>query len=347
MSVRTGRIASVRMLVVVLVGTLAVSLGIGSAGADNGLPSAGGTLWVTNQSTNTVAVYDAGTGAVLGLIPVGVKPIGVVAPHGTGEMYTPDEGSDTVSVIDKGCLCVVTTIPVGSKPHHMSQSANGNYVYAAEFGTNKVAVVNTRADTLVVEYVAGPAAARTHAVWASTDGKTLLVTNTVVNTIAGLDARSGEILWTVPVDDNPSEVLGASDGKLAYVTVRGEDAVKVVDTVTGTIVGQIAVGDQPDTMQPTPNGKTLVVALRGNPGIITLVDTGTLEATQIATPYVTTGHNAISANGRYSFFAAKEPGGVAVVEHDSSTLVATYPFPGGGRPPRIFHEPSRPMGAGS
>mgnify|MGYP001301462635 CR=1 FL=1 len=94
-------------------------------------------------------------------------------------------------------------------------------------------------------------------------------------------------------------------------------------------------------------GKTLVVALRGNPGIITLVDTGTLEATQIATPYVTTGHNAISANGRYSFFAAKEPGGVSVVEHDSSTLVATYPFPGGGRPHGIFYEPSRLMGAGS
>ena len=42
-----------------------------------------GTVWVTNQTLNTVAAYEARTGELLRTVNVGARPIGVVAPPGS------------------------------------------------------------------------------------------------------------------------------------------------------------------------------------------------------------------------------------------------------------------------
>jgi YVTN family beta-propeller protein len=301
--------------------------------------AANGTLWVTNRPLNNVTVFDSGTGDVLGTIPVGDVPIGVTAPPGTEKVYVSNDTPDTVSVIDKSSLSVVETIPMGDRPHHMTHSPNGKFVYVAEFGANTVGVIDTDSDTVVAHYTAGTAVARTHAVWVTRDGKTLYVTNSVEDTIAALDAQTGAPLWTLPVGTNPSEILVTPDGKTGYVTVRGEDKVKVVDLTVPEIVGEVVVGVEPDTLQLTPDLKTLVVALRGTPAQVALVDTRTLAVTPVTiTPGATTGHQWLSANGSYTFVAVEDPGSVAVILNSTATVVAIYPYPGGGRPHGVFHE---------
>ena len=79
-------------------------------------------------------------------------------------------------MIDARRLEVVKTIPTGPRPHHIAASRNGHFVYFGEFGTNKVGVIDTRSDSLVAEYVAGPPEARTHAVSVTRDGKSVLNT---------------------------------------------------------------------------------------------------------------------------------------------------------------------------
>jgi len=304
--------------------------------------AANGTLWVTNRPLNNMTVFDSGTGDVLSTIPVGEVPIGVTAPPGTGKVYVSNDTPDTVSVIDKLSLSVVATITMGDRPHHMTHSPNGKFVYVAEFGANTVGVIDTDSDTVIAHYTAGTAAARTHAVWITRDGKTLYATNSVENTISSLDAQTGTLLWSLAVGENPSEILVTPDGKTGYVTVRGEDKVKVVDLTVPEIVGEVVVGVQPDTLQLTPDLKTLVVALRGTPAEVALVDTRTLQVTQVAiSPGTTTGHQWLSANGRYTFVAVEDPGSVAVILNSTATVVTIYPYPGGGRPHGVFHEPSQ------
>ncbi len=308
------------------------------------LPGASGTLWVTNTVTNDVAVFDAATGELLALIPVSSKPIAVIAPHGTGKVYISVEGSNAVSVISKSTLSVVATIPTGPKPHHIGASPNGKFVYVAEFGTNKVGVIDTDTDTLVGEWVTSESAqAGTHAVDVTRDGKTLLAANSVANEIAALDALTGEWLWTLSVGATPSEVLASHNGKLAYVSIRGEDMVRVIDLEQRAIIGEVYVGDQPDTLQLSANGKMLAIGLRGTPAQLATVDVGgdpSVDWIEIAG--TTTGHNALSANGHYSFIAV-EGGtpGVAVIDHLTQEVVDMYPYPGGGKPHGVFYEPAQ------
>ena len=75
------------MRIIVLLAALLASLAL-TAGPAGGhrhpsqLPR--GTVWVTdkNPTAGTVAAFDARSGELRGLIPVGVSPIGIVAPRG-------------------------------------------------------------------------------------------------------------------------------------------------------------------------------------------------------------------------------------------------------------------------
>lgn len=341
-----------------------VLFGVGLVGGAAGLPAlrgASGTLWVTNRTGDpgSVTVFDAGTGDVIGTITVGSRPTGILAPSGTGKVYVsngaPGNHANTISVISKDTLSVIATIDTGpgSDPHHMAQSRDGRFVYVALFGTRTVAVIDTATDTVVRTLEAsGNAAAKTHAVWVSADGRTVYATNSLGSspasppgTVSAIDVTTGTRLWELVVGQNPSEILVTNDGKIAYVTVRTEDVVKVLDLTTSppTISATVPIGDQPDTLLLTNDNKTLVVTLRGT-AAVTLMDTRTLETRTVPVAGTTTGHHWLSANGRYSFVAVvggNGQSGIAVIDSVTGVVVRSYLLPGVADPHGVFFEPSR------
>lgn len=329
-----------------------------AASAPSHLPSASGTLWVTDRTgaLGSVKVFDAGTGTAIGTVTVGTKPTGVLAPHGTDKIYV-SNGSpgNTVSVISKDSLAVVATIGTGagSDPHHMAQHADGRFVFVALFGTRTVAVINTSTGTLAKTLVASSnPSAKTHAVWVSSDGTTLYATNSLGSspssppgTVSAIDLATGMLSWEVVVGRNPSEVLVTNNDKTAYVTVRTENVVKVLDltTVPPIVSATVPIGSQPDTLQLTNDNKTLVVALRGSPAA-TLMDTRTFDTRTVSVAGTTTGHHWLSANGRYTFVAVvgtSGQSGVAVIDNRTAVVLRTYLLPGVADPHGVFFEPSR------
>ena len=330
-----------RRLVLLLVA--ATMLGTSAAQArSSAQPGLRGTVWVANKATNDVAVFDASTGAVT-TIPVGKNPNSVVVA--AGKAYVSNEDDNSVSVISTASRAVVATIPTGLKPHHIRSSRDGKRVYVAEYGTNKIGVIDTASDRLLDEYTMNDdPATLTHAPWITFDGKTLLGTDQFVDKISAVDAATGQFLYSLPVGILPSEILATRDGKTAFVSVRAENAVKSIDLASHTVTGHVDVGTQPDTLQLSPDGKTLIVALRGTPAQISYVDVSsglTLAATvDVAGAGTLAGHNGLSANGRYSFvaFEGGSAPGLAVVDNGSRTVIATYAYPGGGKPHGVFYD---------
>ena len=100
----------------------------------------------------------------------------------------------------------------------------------------------------------------------------------------------------------------------------------------------------PDTLRLTNDGGTLVVTLRGTPAQISLMDTHSFAVQLVNIPgHTTTGHHWLSANGKYTFVAVESPGGLAVVDNESGTVRADYPYPvppGGNRPHGVFYTPA-------
>lgn len=338
---RKPALLRVALTAAALVGLLGVTAAAVSGARPLALKRAKGTVWVVERGLNTVTAFDAATGTPLKTLPVGIRPIGITGPRGTDKVYTADERSNQMTVISKDTLEVLKTIPMGLLPHHIMSSPNGKRIYVAEFGSNLVGVVDTETDTRITGFEASKnTAARTHAVWITDDGKTLYATNEITNDIAKLDARTGALLWNLPIGTRPSEILVTEDGKTAYVTVRNEDKVKVVDLTTnpGTIVAERFIGVQPDTMQLTKTG-TLVVGLRGIPAQMALMDTAALTVRFVDLPgHVTTGHQGLSAGDRFTFIAVETPGAIAVVDNEKAELVREFPYPGGPLPHGVFFD---------
>jgi DNA-binding beta-propeller fold protein YncE len=312
-----------------------------------------GTVFVTERALGSVAALDAATGDKLWMTKVGASPIGVTQPHGTDKVYSSDEGSNQMSVLDRGTGALLGTIPMGPLPHHLLAAQNGERIYVGEFGHNEIGVVDTSTDTRVAGWITSKLAdARAHAVWITDDGNDLFVTNsradrTQPGDVAHLDGRTGDLLCNTIVGPDPSEILVTNDGKTGYVSVRRENKIKELD-VRGdcpVLTGREAIiGTMPDTLRLTNDGNTLVVTLRGTPAQISLLDTDTFTVRLVNIPgHTTTGHHWLSANGKTTFVAVESPAGLAVVDNDSGTVLADYPYPappGGTRAHGVFYEPA-------
>lgn len=301
-----------------------------------------GTAWATSRGPDTVSAFDVTTGKVLATIPVGKAPMGLAIPRGTNKLYVGNEGSNTVSVISVPRREVIATIDIGSRPHHMYASPDGSRVYVAEFGTNKLAVIDTMTDSLAAEWTTGSSAERTHAPAPTDDGKTLYAINSVGNRLVALDARTGAIQWSMPTGDNPSELHISRDGRTGYLSVRNLDEIDVIDLVARTVVRRIPVGDQPDTVQIASDESFLVLALRATPAEVDVINLRTFAVSKIVfTGVRLTGHNWLSANGRYTFVSLDDPGGVGVIDHRTNSVIATWPYPGGGSVHGMFYDDPR------
>jgi DNA-binding beta-propeller fold protein YncE len=336
-------------LVSVLLASLITAAGLAGA-APQQIQS--GTVYVTERQLGSVTAYDAASGGVLWTTEVGAAPIGVVHPHGTDMVYSSDEGSNRMSVLDRRTGVLLGIIPMGSMPHHLSTSSNGKFIYVGEFGQNTVGVVDTSSNTSE-HWVANPLmTARTHATWITSNGKDLYATNSRADRsqpgdVAHFDAQSGQLLCNTMVGPDPSEIIATPNGKLGYVSVRRENKIKELD-LSGdcpVLTGREAIiGPMPDTLRLTNNLKTLVVTLRGTPAQISYLDTESFAVQIVLIPgHTVTGHHWLSANGKYTFVAVESPApGLAVVDNDSRTVVAEYPYPnppGGSRPHGVFYEP--------
>jgi DNA-binding beta-propeller fold protein YncE len=338
-------------MVLVMGGLAVVGAGAGAQAA-RGIPGASGTVFVTERQFGTAAAFDAATGEALWTAAVGASPIGIVQPRGTDKVYTSDEGPDQLTVLDRRTGAWLATIPMGPDPHHLNASADGGRIVVAEFGRGTVGVVDTALDLRVAGFTASLLPdARTHAVWITEDGRDLYATNTRVNRalpgdVAKLDAATGELLCNVTVGADPSEILAGKDGLTGYVSVRRENKVKELDLAGPCPVltaREAVVGTMPDTLRLTNDGRTLVVALRGNPAQVTLLDTHSFATQTVTIPgHATTGHQWLSANGRYTFVAVESPGGLAVIDNDTGAVVADHPYPtppGGARAHGVFYVP--------
>jgi DNA-binding beta-propeller fold protein YncE len=151
-------------------------------------------------------------------------------------------------------------------------------------------------------------------------------------------------------------VLVTPSGRIAYISIRGEDKIGVFRLAGAgpRKAAEVAVGDQPDTLQLTPDGKTLVVALRGTfpspsgtAARVDLIDTRSLRVTPVFIEgATTTGHQWLSPDGRYTYVAIESAAGaplapgVAVIDNRSAEVVATWAYPGGGRPHGVYLQPT-------
>ena len=90
------------------------------------------------------------------------------------------------------------------------------------------------------------------------------VTNGHSNDVSVLDIVRLEVVATIPVGHNPTDVRARPASTEVYVVATDANRVEVIDAVTRSVVASISVGQRPFFVEFSPDGKRAYVANSGS-----------------------------------------------------------------------------------
>ncbi len=316
-----------------------------------------GSVWVVNRDLGELTIFDARSGKTIRQLAVGAGAHDICISEQAHKAYITAETLNQVTTVDTRTL-EIDTIDVGPLPHHVEPSRDGKTIYVTlashtpSVGAPQYATINTEDNSVAYVTSSNNPLARSHGPYPSRDGQTVYIAHDTGDELTAIDTPTGTIDFSVAPIVRAEEVIPTRSGTFLWVSSRGDGSVKRIKIGRNAITESIPVGVQPESLMLTPSERTLVVSLRGMPAALAFVDTVnlSLEGTLPIGGTGTAGDLAVmTPDGRYVFatfdFAttsSTNKGGVAVVHVPTRTVVATWTYPGSGRPHGVWYSTRKP-----
>ncbi len=195
---------------------------------------------------NHIDVYrwDGTTPVLAKRVATGQTPSHLWIDSKSSTVYATMQDSDELIALDLASQAIKWRIKTGAMPADVFGLA----------GDKQLLVALTGGDALEVFDVSGKEPVRTrviktgvgaHAFRALGDGRHLLVSNRVANTVSQLDLQTLEVVRQFKVPGGPDCIEVSRDGQLMYVSSRWARKLSVVDLASGKLVRQVKVGKSP------------------------------------------------------------------------------------------------------
>jgi YVTN family beta-propeller protein len=150
----------------------------------------GRLLYVVCQASDELRVVDIQSGKVVGAVPVGHVPRGIVLSPNGRQIYVTNSWSDTVSVIDVATLRTVRTLPTGFEPTGIVSDRSGETLYVANRLSSDISVIDVSTGQEIKRLLAGRGASY---LALSADGKFVYSTHIYPNAGAFRTPPNSEI----------------------------------------------------------------------------------------------------------------------------------------------------------
>jgi len=159
-----------------------------------------GWLYVADWEQGSVAMLDAGSGALLAEVRGLHRPSGLALAG--GRLYVAETGADRLVLLDAESLERWGEIELGPAPYTLAASADGERVYVALAGSDQVAVVDTTQDEAIGRTALGGLGFPQDIVVDTTTGHVyvLYLLAPRYRNVAILDGRSGERVGLIVAD---------------------------------------------------------------------------------------------------------------------------------------------------
>jgi YVTN family beta-propeller protein len=178
--------------------------------------------------------------------------------------YVTNEGSDSVSVIDRALDQVVSVLAVGKAPRGITVTRDASQAFVVDAGASTLSIIDINTDR-VMHRTNLEAGANASEVAITPDGRKLYVTNTMLNNVSVIDARSFQTLRTIPVGFSPRALAPVPIGGGMLVANGGSNSVSLIDTSRDAVVTTIPVDFQPSNMAVDPSGSQAFVPHLASP----------------------------------------------------------------------------------
>lgn len=286
----------------------------------------GSRAYVTSQSSGTVTVLDAATGAVSGTFTAGSGSYAVAWSPDGQHAYLTHQLDDAVSVVDTASNTVAATVAVGAEPFGVAVSPDGARAYVSSAGAATVSVIDTASNTVTATV---PVGAEPHGVAVSPDGAHVYVAASGAQAVDVIDTASNTVSADVPVGHGVFGLALSADGSRLWTGNGGDDTVSVLDTAGRTVVSTVTVGANPFSVALSPDGKSAYASNYGD-GTLSVIATADRKVTSTVpvgtSPYAL----AVTPDGRRGYLADFAANAVTVLGFPLPVPVVTGVSPASG-----------------
>ncbi len=313
-------------------------IGCGEDGEeDEELLVASGTVYIVNGAAETISVFEPETSEMNNdVVPVGKWPNDIKIAD--GKVYVVNTGDNNVQIMDLA-LTEIDMIDIGEGTGPEKIDFVGDKAYVSCNYTAAVNVVDLASGQVTKSVDVGVAPWGVVAA-----GQKVYVCNTNAvfdadtgamsygdSTVSVIDSATDEVVATIDVEINPTEIAVSGDKVIVqctgnYVDIMGK--LSIIDTASDTVSQVIDLGTTPSGLAVSPSGKVYLTTFGGLLSVD--VDSGT-----VAGPLADFGGGSGLAfdgdgNGYISVPDWTGVGGDKLLVMDASeALIGTY-VPGGG-----------------
>jgi YVTN family beta-propeller protein len=177
-------------------------------------------------------------------IPTGKTPSHLWIDTKSTTAWVSMQDSDELVAIDLATQTLKWRVKTGSLPADVFGTPDDKTVLVGLTGGDVVEVydVTGKEGRLVKKIPTGQGA---HSFRAIGDGRHVLVSNRVANTISKIDYLTFAVVDTFPAPAGPDDMDISADGKTIMVASRWAKKLTVIDTASRKIVRQVSVGKSP------------------------------------------------------------------------------------------------------
>lgn len=177
-------------------------------------------------------------------VPTGRTPSHLWIDSKSTTVYSSMQDSDELVAIDLATQTIKWRTPTGLTPADVFGTADNKFLLVALTGSDSVEVYDVSGmqpqRTRLIKTGAGA-----HAFRALGDGRHVLVSNRVGNSISKIDLQTMAVVDVYPAPGGPDCMDVSRDGKFIYVTSRWARKLTVIDMASRKVVRQVNVGKSP------------------------------------------------------------------------------------------------------
>jgi YVTN family beta-propeller protein len=177
-------------------------------------------------------------------VPTGRTPSHLWIDSKSTTVYSTMQDSDELIAIDLHTQTIKWRTPTGSIPADVFGTADDKFMLVGLTGGDSVEVFDVSGKqpqrSRIIKTGAGA-----HAFRALGDGRHVLVSNRVANSISKIDLQTQAVVDVYPAPGGPDCIDVSRDGKLLYVSSRWARKLTVIDMASRKVVRQVNVGKSP------------------------------------------------------------------------------------------------------
>jgi len=226
--------------------TLNGELQVGLHPGDIALSPDGGTAYLTNYGTPTVAIVDMASHQQTGVLTVADAPRRILVSPDGSRIYISNSGhgADTTAVLyvfDAHTRALLDTIIVGKSANGIAFDSAHAKLYVSSLDTGKLFEIDANADTVTRVLETGGALQEMVVV----PNRSELWVADEVTGVRIFDLPSGAQTGTMPTTESAVRLVPTPDWTQIYETAAGDSTVAIIDVAQRRIVKSLNIGGSP------------------------------------------------------------------------------------------------------